>query len=64
MRAPAVAGQAMGSGKVEMIRDVGICPLGVPTSILLLVLYILVFQTLVCQKIVLFPCLYNLHTSW
>lgn len=25
MRAPEVAGQAMGSGKVEMIRDVGIC---------------------------------------
>jgi len=25
MRTPAVVGQAMGSGKVEMIRDVGIC---------------------------------------
>jgi len=25
MRAPAVAGQEKGSGKVEMIRDVGIC---------------------------------------
>lgn len=39
-------------------------PPGVPTSILLLVLYILACQTLVYQKTVLFPCLYNLHTSW